>query len=167
MRKTAYILLLGITMAMNALAQKDPSEINSTGGSATYKTITYDWSVGEMAAVETFAIPELTITQGYLQPYVLKGTKVEQITDQQKIVVFPDYGKQTFTLVTSFEKPGKLNYQLIDLNGRILRHEEVKVSGMNFKQSVDLTNYPHGMYLLKTSYTTHDESVFQSFKIQK
>jgi len=167
MRKTTFFLLLGIILAMNALAQKDPSGINSTGGSATYKTITYDWSVGEMAAVETYDTPGLIITQGYLQPFVLKGTSVDQLTDQKMIQVYPDHEKHTFFLETSFEKPGKLNYLLVDLNGRILLKEEVNVSGMNFKQYVDLTNYPNGMYLLKASFTNHQGSVIQSFKILK
>lgn len=167
MRKTTFFLLLGIILAMNALAQKDPSGINSTGGSATYKTITYDWSVGEMAAVESYVTPGLIITQGYLQPFVLTGTKVEQLTDKKKIVIYPENGKQTFSLETSFEKPGKLNYLLVDLNGRTLLKKETKISGLNSKQSVDLTNYPNGLYLLKVSFTTPDESVIQSFKIQK
>jgi hypothetical protein len=167
MRKTTFFLLLGIILAMDALAQKDPSVINSAGGSAMYNAVTYDWSVGEMAAVETYTTPTLIITQGYLQPFVLKGTKVEQLTDQKKIVVYPDYGKQTFSLETSFGKPGKLNYRLVDLNGRTLLKNETRLSDHFSKESINLSNFPNGFYLLKVSFSSNDETISQTFKIQK
>jgi hypothetical protein len=167
MRKTTIFLLFGIILTMNAMAQNDPTCINSTGGSATYETITYDWSVGEMAAVETVEATGLIITQGYLQPVSLKGTAAEKFAGQKKITLYPEHGKQTFSLETSFEKPGKLNYLLVDLNGRTLLKKETTVSGLKSKQDVDLSNYPNGLYLLQVSFTSHDESVIQSFKIQK
>jgi hypothetical protein len=168
MRKAIFFLLPGIILTMNAPAQKDPSLINSSGGSATYHTVTYDWSVGEMAAIETFSTNTLIITQGFLQPFILKGTPVDQsVTDHKKIMVNPDYGKQTCSLETSFEKPGKLNYLIVDLNGRTLLKKEINLKELTFKESINLSIYPNGFYLLKVRFTTSDETITQTFKIQK
>jgi hypothetical protein len=168
MRKTIFFLFLGIILTMNARAQKDPSTINSSGGSATYKTVTYDWSVGEMAAIETFSTTSLIITQGFLQPAILKVDHFDQsITDHQKIVVYPDPGKQTCIIETKFAKHGKLNYQLIDLNGRIFLKKETNLKEMISKESINLSNYPKGIYLLRVSFTSKDETISQTFKIQK
>lgn len=168
MRKTTFFLLLGIILAMNALAQKDPTVINSSGGSSNYKTVTYDWSVGEMAAVATFTSPGLIITQGYLQPSVLKGNQIDQMaTDRQKIIVYPDYGKQCCNLETSIGKPGKLNYLLVDLNGRTLMKKETNLKDPSSKESINLSDYPNGLYVLRVSFTNKDETISQTFKIQK
>jgi hypothetical protein len=167
MRKKTFILL-GIFLAMNALAQKDPSVVNSSGGSANFKTITYDWSVGEMAAIETFSTNSLTITQGLLQPIILKINNVDQSSaDQHKIVVYPDPGKMSCYLETNFEKPGKLSYLLVDLNGRMLLKKETNLKELNSKESINLSNYPNGFYLLRVSFINKDETISQTFKIQK
>ena len=168
MRKKTFFLLLGIILAMNARAQKDPTVVNSSGGSATYKTVTYDWSVGEMAAIETFSPSSLIITQGFLQPSNLKVDQVDQlVSDHQKIVVYPDPGKQSCYLETNFGKPGKLNYLLVDLNGKVLQKKETNLKELTSKESINLSNYPNGFYLLRVSFTNIDETIFQTFKIQK
>lgn len=168
MRKTIFFLLLGIILAMNVRAQKDPSVVNSSGGSATYKTVTYDWSVGEMAAIETFSTNLLIISQGFLQPFNLNIDYVDILrTGSEKIVVYPDIGKQTCYLETSFEKPGLINYLLVDLNGRTLLRNETTVNELNSRQLINMQNYPDGFYLLKVSFTNNDETIIKTFKIQK
>jgi len=168
MRKTIFFLSLGFILTISGWAQNDPSAINSSGGSATYNFVTYEWSVGEMAAVETFSKNSLIVTQGFLQPSKSISDNVDQLkNDNDKIVVYPDPGKQTLFLETSFEKTGKLNYLLVDLSGRTLLRKEAKVNGLNSKQSVDLTNFPNGVYLLKVSFINSDEAIVKTFKIQK
>jgi hypothetical protein len=168
MRKTTFFLFPGIILTINALAQKDPSVINSSGGSATYNLITHEWSVGEMAGVETYKTPSLIITQGFLQPYKLTGESVELLkNDNDKIVVYPDLGKQTCYVETTFGKPGKLNYQLVDLNGKTLLKKETNLKELTSKESINMSNYPNGFYLLRVSFTNKDETISQTFKIQK
>jgi len=168
MRKTTFFVLLGIILAMNARAQKDPSVVNTAGGSLTYKTVTYDWSVGEMAAIETFLTNSLIVTQGYLQPAIVKVDHFDQsVTDQQKIMVYPDYGKQSCFLETTFGKPGKLNYLLVDLNGRTLLKKETNLKEPTSKESISLSNFPNGYYLLRVIFTNKGETISQTFKIQK
>ena len=51
-------------------AQKPTTEvINSTGGSSTFLGIEYEWSVAELALVETMAGSNYVLTNGILQPY--------------------------------------------------------------------------------------------------
>jgi hypothetical protein len=168
MRKTIFFLLSGILLVTNSWAQNDPSVFNSSGGWATYKELTFEWSVGEMATVETFSTDALIVTQGFLQPFNLNIDHVDNLrTGSEKIVVYPDIGKQTCYLETSFEKPGLLNYLLVDLNGRTLLRNETTVNELNSKQFINMQNFPNGFYLLKVSFTNNDETIIKTFKIQK
>jgi gliding motility-associated-like protein len=50
-------------------AQRPYAEvINSAGGSMTHQNITYEWSIGEMALVESMLGVEYSLTNGFLQP---------------------------------------------------------------------------------------------------
>ncbi|WEK20256.1 MAG: gliding motility-associated C-terminal domain-containing protein [Candidatus Pedobacter colombiensis] len=44
--------------------------VNSAGNTYTQKDITYEWSVGELALVETMLNKQVSITNGLLQPIV-------------------------------------------------------------------------------------------------
>jgi hypothetical protein len=168
MRKKIFFLLLGIILAINGLAQKVPSVINSSGGTATYNELTFDWSVGEMAAVETFSTNRLIITQGFLQPVNLFIDQIDQLgIGSEKIVVYTDPENQSCNLETTFGKSGKLNYQLIDLNGRILLKEEANINELYSKHSINLLKFPNGFYLLKVYFTNNDGIISKTLKIQK
>lgn len=42
--------------------------VNTTGSTYTQKDVTYEWSVGELALVETMVNNQVNITNGFLQP---------------------------------------------------------------------------------------------------
>jgi gliding motility-associated-like protein len=63
-----YLFLLLSIYSLNAQAQSSTPEIvNSTGGSATHLTITYEWNIGELALVESMLGGEYILTNGQLQ----------------------------------------------------------------------------------------------------
>lgn len=168
MRKKIFFMLSSIFLVINGLAQEDPSIINSSGGSASYNEMIFDWSVGEMASVETFTSGALMVTQGFLQSSKSIIDQVDQIgTSGEKIKLYPDIEKQICNLETSFEKPGKLNYLLVDLNGRIILKKELNIHELNSEQTISLLNYSNGIYLLKVSFTNADETFIKTFKIRK
>jgi hypothetical protein len=168
MRKKPFLLLVGLILTIGGWGQNDPSIINSSGGTATINSIYFDWSVGEMASVETYTNNSLTITQGFLQPFKLKSDKVDQFeSGGEKITVYPDFGKQTCFFKTSFLKPGRLDYMLVDMSGRMLLKKETSLKDGTSTQSINLSNFPNGLYLLRISFNNNDESVYKTFKIQK
>lgn len=168
MRKTIFFLLLGVLLAIDCRAQKDPSVVNSSGGSSTYKMVTYEWSVGEMAAIETNQTPSLIITQGFLQPLTSSGDFVDRLkSDTDKIKVYQGNGAQQCVVETSFECPGKLCFHLVDISGRVVLKEEVKIENGISEQSFNLMSFPNGIYLLDVRFISRIGTYTKTVKIQK
>ena len=63
-----YLFLLFSIYSLNAQSQTStPEVVNSTGGSASYLNITYEWNIGELALVESMLGGEYILTNGQLQ----------------------------------------------------------------------------------------------------
>lgn len=70
MQLKIIFILLGLISFKYSNAQIPNSTIlNATGNSSTYLNITYEWSFGEMASVETMLDPNYILTNGLLQPF--------------------------------------------------------------------------------------------------
>lgn len=66
-----FNLLLAVLLFLTGrlMAQTtSPAVINSSGGSYTYLNITYEWSIGELALVESMFGIDYSLTNGQLQP---------------------------------------------------------------------------------------------------
>ncbi|MFM6976008.1 MAG: gliding motility-associated C-terminal domain-containing protein [Sphingobacteriaceae bacterium] len=61
--------VIDVALAQNSIT---PDVVNSNGGSYTYEGITFEWSVGELALIETLFEDQVrsnpSITSGFLQP---------------------------------------------------------------------------------------------------
>ncbi len=63
------IICLFFVSTQSSQAQiTSPSVLNTAGGSQSYLNITYEWSVGELALVESMLGSEYSLTNGLLQP---------------------------------------------------------------------------------------------------
>lgn len=69
MRFILLVIFLGLISPKDSKAQSPSSTIiNTTGNSSTYLNITYEWSFGEMALVESMMDSNYSLTNGFLQP---------------------------------------------------------------------------------------------------
>lgn len=76
-----YLYFLLIFSFLNAWGQSpNPSTVNSNGGSANYLNIVYEWSVGELALVESFINKEYIINNGLLQTQKIAPTNIQNIS---------------------------------------------------------------------------------------
>jgi gliding motility-associated-like protein len=79
-----YLFLFSSFYSFNVRGQGiGPEIVNSTGGSATHLTITYEWNIGELALVESMLGGEYILTNGQLQS---QKTKMNPILENFFIV---------------------------------------------------------------------------------
>lgn len=88
--KTKRIVICTLLISTSFLIVKAqdnlPRIVNATSNYTEVNGLLFDYSVGEMVAIETFTMPDGTmLTQGFLQPSELRG-----IGSGLDIIVFPD-----------------------------------------------------------------------------
>lgn len=168
--KNKLHILFWIIVSVNVKAQTlSPTILNSTGGTAIINGIIYDYSFGEMTMISTFYNPKLIVTQGLLQTKT--DTAAVGIATNQlavpTIIVYPNPAQQFINFESECNAGGKLQYELIDVAGKLMLSRQLPVIAGKNKESIDLTQLPAGMYLLKITVNQGKETFFQNSKIQK
>ena len=68
MKNKTFLTFLLLSFGLTSFAQNPAHKVlNNTGGSKTYLNITYDWSVGELALVQSVFAEKTTLNNGFLQ----------------------------------------------------------------------------------------------------
>jgi gliding motility-associated-like protein len=124
MRHSLLILFFLFFMAGNSVGQSlGPAIINSAGNTSTQSGMIYEWSVGELALVETMANSDAIITHGLLQSLVLPTLVVPVTTP----VIFPANiltangdGKNDTWIIKDIEKYPDNEIMVFDRAGRVV-----------------------------------------------
>ena len=168
--KTTLYLLFGLIVSVHIRAQTlSPTIINSTGGTGIINGIIYDYSFGEMTMIQTFSTPNLIVTQGLLQTRTdtaatgIHSNPLETPT----ISVYPNPTQQLVTFESESQFAEKLNYELTDINGKMITNRELRCSGKKVKEEINLSSLSVGLYLLKITVTSGNQRATQTSKIQK
>jgi hypothetical protein len=168
--KNKLYILFWIIISVSARAQTlSPAIMNSTGGTAIINGIIYDYSFGEMTMISTFNNTKLIVTQGLLQTRTdtaAVGIATNQLA-APTITVYPNPTQQFINFESECNAGGKLQYELIDVAGKLMVSRQLSVSAGKNKESIDLTQLPAGMYLLKITVSQGKETFFQNSKVQK
>lgn len=168
--KNIIYLLFCLSTSMYMKAQKlSPTIINSSGGTSTINGIIYDYSFGEMTMIQTFSTPNLIVTQGLLQTKT--DTAATGIDKHQLpppvIEVFPNPAQQLVSFELDNQSSGKLQYELMDVQGKKISGKELNITSGKTKETIDVSNLAGGLYLLKIIITQGKETFTQTSKIQK
>jgi gliding motility-associated-like protein len=122
-RKRYVLLFLLVTLAaLSSMAQnQEPGTVNSTGSTSTENDIIYEWSVGELALVETMINNQTILTNGLLQPVL----PIHMITET--FVVFPTNilsangdGVNDAWVIKDLEKFPDNEVRIFDRAGRVI-----------------------------------------------
>lgn len=121
MRKISYlfVLLLLMFFATNATAQSLPYVVNSASGSGKINNQLYDFSIGEMALVQTFQSTNTTLSQGFLQPFLIIQTTAD-VAIVNNILSPNGDGKNDFFVVKGLEKYPNNKLSIFDRGGRLI-----------------------------------------------
>ncbi|NDC41178.1 MAG: T9SS C-terminal target domain-containing protein, partial [Chitinophagia bacterium] len=96
------------------------STLNATGGSAFIGGAEFEWSVGEMALVNTFTTSTIVVTQGVLQTGLRDATLVPDLSAGAHLRVYPNPANNIVNVAYDATASGSLTLRLSDLAGRIL-----------------------------------------------
>lgn len=124
------------------------------GSSKTLAGYTVDFTVGETVILTAGTNP--SVTQGFQQPLTRRDLPDSNLgAAGWYIKVFPNPVHDQLTIHTYMDRPGNLNVQLVDMQGRVLRSEQ-----LNFLQGYnDVTfntgSLARGVYVLYISDGIH------------
>lgn len=158
-----FFLLLFIctdSFAQVALPPASPLILNTNGGTGSLSAnYIIDWSVGEATLIETYfgnnGSPSNSVgtfwnvTSGVLQPFdkLYKPTRPTWLPDEVIIYPIPAVGIITIN-IQSFAA-GKLLFQLVTQEGKILGTTSIDKNGFQLIEKTDLTRLSSGVYYIK------------------
>jgi len=168
------LTLLSALIIINISARSQPlssSVINCTGNSYSQGYYNVDWSVGEMALVNTIQSNGYAIiTNGFLQPNLSDfNNDARRYFTKDEVTIMPNPTHGKIEINFSTPQKGNLYLYVYDVNGKLLASDKMLLSGIMISKFVDLSTYASSTYLLKVELKPAPGSVFKSgsYKIIK
>ncbi|MBI2280407.1 MAG: T9SS type A sorting domain-containing protein [Bacteroidetes bacterium] len=151
---SVVILLLGI----GSLHAQDAT--SESGGNATGVGGTYSYMVGQLVYTTNTGING-SVAQGVLQPYEIStvlGVDMDEIN--LELIVYPNPTTNYLTLKIDDSKYSTINFQLIDMQGKLLRKGKMITNSTTIK----IEDLPQSTYFLNV---TDNNKIVKTFKIIK
>ncbi len=157
--KSIPIALLTAGLLWTSLAQAQES-VNASGGDATGSGGTVAYSVGQIDYV-TNTSTSGGENQGVQQPYEFFIVGTNDLLLDISITIYPNPTTNNLTLQVSDYNSEKLSYQLYDMQGKLLNHEQIVAS----QTKVNMDSFPPATYFVHL--INLENKKVQSFKIIK
>lgn len=136
-------------------AQEAPT---TTGGEATGAGGTASYSVGQVVYTNNTGTNG-SVAQGVQQPFEISTTLgINQTTISLELSIYPNPTTNYLTL--KVEKTNNLNYQLFDIQGRIIKNKKVEDN----TTLIAVGDLPIATYFLKV---TKNNLIIKTFKVIK
>jgi hypothetical protein len=158
MRKTLlYFSILAFVASAHGQSLS-PTVIASAGGYSSVSGTSLSYTVGELAAVQTFkdGTGRYILTQGFQQPNdIVNGLLDIQKGADGSFSVYPIPAQTTIWYGYEFTEAGKIQVNLFDIIGQKMNYDldETYDSGKMI-HSFDCSTYPSGNYILSLKFTT-------------
>jgi len=138
-----FICLLLLFLGNKLKAQNLPYIFNSTSAYGKINNQLYDFSIGEMAVVQTFQASGTTLSQGFLQPFLVIQTTAD-VAIINNILSPNGDGKNDFFVVKGLEKYPNNKLTVFDRGGRMI------YAATNYQNNWD--GYFNGKPLMEDTY---------------
>ena len=152
------LLFIALCFSSGMLSAQTLSQsvLASTGAYATAGSYTFSYTVGEMAAVETFTGGGYILTQGFQQPNdILLGLLEVDKEANGSMAVYPVPAMAELWFGYEFDAPGRVEVTLYDMTGRRLDYTMSEAyGGGKATHRFDCTPYAAGHYLLTARYSS-------------
>jgi hypothetical protein len=158
MKKVIFILfpfsfLFNILIINNLYSQSiTPFTINIAGFTATQNGYSLTVSTGETISITNFKAPNgESLSSGFLQNNPPLVTGIEDLLSRigdNEVSISPNPTNTTTNLITNFAVPGQMQFQILDLNSKILYRSKAQSAITVKRTEVALTNYPAGVYYI-------------------
>ena len=132
----------------------------TSGGNATGSGGNISYSIGQVA-YKTQTGTSGIITQGVQQPFEIVTLSGEEFTTiMLEAVVYPNPTTSLVNLIVKNYALENLNYQLFDINGRIIEANKV----FNEETTINLEGLANAIYLLKLNDNKKEVKTFKIIK---
>jgi hypothetical protein len=148
------VLLVSFGWAKVQAQSLTPTVLASGGGYSvnTAGNAALSFTIGEMAMVQTFSVPNYHLTQGFQQPsFELVG--IQETDFVELFEVFPNPASDYLHVRYDLRFPGLLQLQLFSMNGvEVMPVYLDRYSSGLREEAFDLQGISQGMYFLRVSY---------------
>ena len=169
--KKPVLFLLFIVYNLHLFGQTiDLAVTNSGGHSYQGNDITIEWSIGEMAVIESYAHTGsgTQLTNGILQPnMVIKNPDAGFADGEIRIRPNPTFNTTEINILTA--QKGVLTINVFDASGKNLVTRRLISSGFGNTERIDLAPYASGTYFFRIELVPSTGSLRKkgTFKIVK
>jgi len=165
--KGLYVFLFFLASTTYCSAQLVmPSTLNATGSTANRGYYSFDWSIGESAAVSTLTNGSLMATQGVLQYH--SGNVVERnvglIWFPNEVKLFPNPVRNMLEIDFKHLVPGTLHFELFNNAGQLLWQKDVPYNGVSLIEKLNMSGMPAGQYTLYLYQNDSPDSIRKYYK---
>ncbi len=144
------------------------STINAAGGSGNLSGNNYEWSVGEMALVNTASSSNIIVTQGVLQPAQSAGSVHDNNLVADNVKVYPVPASSTVNLSYNYPQPGIMRYELTDITGKTILQRQIDVVPGSNAEKINLEQLANAGYMLNVKFNSSNGTQSSSaFKLEK
>lgn len=150
-----YIFALSFSVCASAQTLS-PTVIASSGNYASAGGVSLSYTVGELAAIQTFSAPNVILTQGFQQPNdILSGLLDVERGADGAFSVYPVPAVTTVWYGYEFNEAGKVEISLFNIIGQRMDYSfnETYDSG-KLIHSFDCSAYASGAYILSVKFTS-------------
>jgi hypothetical protein len=157
--KNKHLLNLLLVFALGVSSGYAQESSNTSGGNASGTGGTVAYSIGQnFYTYETGT--NGNINQGVQQPYVINTVGIDDDISTISLTTYPNPTSDYLMLKLFDYSNEKIDYQLIDLNGKIILNNSIN----NVQTKVDLNAYSTGVYFIKVIKKSEEIKTFKIIK---
>lgn len=168
---SCFLLLVLVLSAGGLKAQSiTPQVINVGGMSSKSGVVSLDYSIGEKGSITQYtASPNVKLTAGFLQNFATLVTGLITSPQQEEVALqlFPNPAADYTTVKGALSKPGYLEFQLIDLQGRVLESVPPTYYHNRVEKEFSISSLAAGMYFIRLTYTSEGFTQAATLKLIK
>ena len=173
-----YTLLIFICVFLSPLVAAfgqsiSPKTLNVGGSKPSASGFTLDYSIGESASITFFKLSDnSSLSTGVLQSFTPLVTGIIDLsfTEGDNITVFPNPTSENVRIKGLLNRPGFIEFHLVDVNGRVMSIEPKSYYINFFEKEFNVSSFNEGIYFIRLMYQSVDmeakSAVFKFIKIQ-
>jgi hypothetical protein len=150
---TLVLLVITITSSYTVAQTTTPQVINASGNTYRQGDYVLEWSIGESSLINQMQSPNAAyfITNGFLQPiapYTGPSDNNHFFSDEE-IRILPNPTRGMIAIKFSTLQKGNMKLALYNALGIIVYTREFTSSGNGHLETINLTGYASGAYMLR------------------
>ena len=159
-----FLLLMGLLIQPQLVAQSiTPFTVNIAGFTGEKQGFSLTVSTGETISITNFnSANGVSLNSGFLQNNPPIVTGIEDILSKigaDEITIAPNPTSTITNLVSNFIIPGQLQYQVLDINSKILYRSDLFNQISKIQVKVDLSPYAVGVYYIQVFYKASSKNL--------